>query len=116
MGSRFLIKSFYIRVHYNKDGKHWTNAEWNGENCTFGDGDSETYHFTVLEVIGHEIGHGVTEFGSGLLYFGESDGIDKAFSDILGEAAEQYLAEADFMNRDEYMKDDQFLRSFRNPY
>ena len=101
-----------IRVHY---GEHFGNAYWNGRNCTFGDGDSDVYPFTVLDIIGHEIGHGVTEFGSDLLYFGEPGGVNEAFSDILGEASEQYLAEADFMTGDDIMKNDPFMRSFSNP-
>ena len=101
-----------IRVHF---GELFSNAYWNGNNCTFGDGDYDIYPFTVLDIVGHEIGHGVTEFGSDLLYFDEAGGVNEAFSDILGEASEQYLAEADFLTGDDVMKNVPFMRSFSDP-
>ena len=46
-------------VHY---GKNYDNAFWNGEQMVFGDGDGEIFNrFTIsLDVIGHELTHGVT--------------------------------------------------------
>ncbi|MEM6398197.1 MAG: M4 family metallopeptidase [Bacteroidota bacterium] len=40
--------------------------------------------FTSLDVVGHEVGHGMTYFTSGLIYSGESGGLNEAFSDIVG--------------------------------
>ncbi|MEM8582644.1 MAG: M4 family metallopeptidase [Bacteroidota bacterium] len=40
--------------------------------------------FTSLDVVGHEVGHGMTHFTSGLIYSGESGGLNEAFSDIVG--------------------------------
>ena len=110
--SQPLKDKIVIRVHY---GQMYENAYWNGRNCTFGDGGSEVYPFTVLDIVGHEIGHGVTEFGSDLLYFDEAGGVNEAFSDILGEASEQYLSTADFMTGDEIMKYEPFMRDFAVP-
>ena len=101
-----------LRVHF---GEQFRNAFWNGNNCTFGDGDIETLPLMVLDIVGHEIGHGVTEYGTDLLCFGESGWVNEAFSDVLGEAAEQYLAEADFMTGDELMKNAPFMRGFSDP-
>ena len=47
-------------VHYGQD---YDNAFWNGQRMVFGDGDGEIFNrFTIsLDVIGHELTHGVTE-------------------------------------------------------
>ena len=110
--SQPLKDKIVIRVHY---GQRFENAYWNGRNCTFGDGGAMSYPFTTLDVVGHEIGHGVTEFGSDLLYFDESGGVNEAFSDILGEASEQYLSVADFVTGDEILKYEPFMRDFAVP-
>ena len=110
--SQPLKDKIVIRVHY---GSMYENAYWNGNNCTFGDGGYSIYPFTVLDIVGHEIGHGVTEFGSDLLYFGDAGGVNEAFSDILGEASEQYLNGADFKTGDEVMKFEPFMRDFAVP-
>jgi len=52
-------------VHY---GKKYNNAFWNGQRMVFGDGDPKLFNrFTIsIDVIGHELGHGVTEDETGL--------------------------------------------------
>lgn len=77
-----------MRVHY---GQQYENAYWDGEQMTFGDGGSELYPLTVLDVTGHEISHGVTEKNSNLVYERQSGGINEAFSDMAGETAENYM-------------------------
>jgi Zn-dependent metalloprotease len=44
----------------------------------------------TLDVIGHELGHGVTAATSNLGYYGESGGLNESFSDITGEMVEAY--------------------------
>lgn len=77
-----------MRVHY---GQQYENAYWDGEQMTFGDGGSELYPLTVLDIVGHEISHGVTEKNSNLNYEFQSGGINEAFSDMAGETAEYYM-------------------------
>ena len=101
-----------LRVHW---GNLYGNAYWNGANTTFGDGDNDIYPLTTLDIVAHEVGHGVTEFGSGLKYVDEPGGINEAFSDILGEAAEDYFKESDFFIGVEIMKYEPYLRSFESP-
>ncbi|MRV76493.1 M4 family peptidase [Duganella sp. FT92W] len=43
-----------------------------------------------LDVIGHELGHGITDATSNLNYTGESGGLNESFSDITGEMVEAY--------------------------
>ena len=84
-----------MRVHY---GTNFSGAFWNGIDCAFGDGDSVRYHPLVsLDIVGHEIGHGVTEKNSDLYYYEQWGGIDEAFSDMTGETAEAYLDKADWV-------------------
>src|SRR3990172_439694 len=52
-------------VHYGKD---YDNAFWNGQQMVYGDGDGELFNrFTIaIDVIGHELTHGVTQYEAGL--------------------------------------------------
>jgi Zn-dependent metalloprotease len=76
----------YSRVHYSTN---YDNAFWN-DTCfcmTYGDGNSFT-PLVSLDVAGHEMSHGVTSNTAGLLYFGESGGLNEATSDIFGTMVE----------------------------
>ena len=52
----------------------------------FGDGDGELFNrFTIaLDVIGHELTHGVTEDEAGLVYFVQSGALNESMSDVFG--------------------------------
>lgn len=76
-----------MRVHY---GRGYENAYWDGLRMTFGDGASMMYPLVSLGVGAHEISHGFTEQHSNLAYFGQSGGINEAFSDMAAQAAEFY--------------------------
>ncbi len=77
-----------MKVHY---GTCYDNAFWDGSSMTFGDGCDVFYPLVSLDVSAHEVSHGFTEQNSGLIYSGQSGGINEAFSDIAGEAAEYYM-------------------------
>jgi Zn-dependent metalloprotease len=77
-----------MRVHY---ATNYENAFWDGSSMTFGDGYTRFYPLVSLDVSAHEVSHGFTEQQSGLVYSGQSGGINEAFSDIAGEAAEFYM-------------------------
>ena len=76
-------------VHY---GKGYDNAFWNGERMVFGDGDDEIFgRFTAsLEVIGHELTHGVTERSAGLVYQGQPGALNEHISDVFGVLVKQH--------------------------
>lgn len=76
-----------LMVHY---GRGYDNAEWNGRQMLFGDGATLFYPLVGLDVIAHEVSHGFTEQNSGLMYTRESGGMNEAFSDIAGDAAEWF--------------------------
>ena len=68
------------------------NAFWNGEESVFGNGNCTDAHpLTTLDVVGHEITHGLTEFTSNLIYQGESGALNEAMSDIFGKALDRIL-------------------------
>jgi len=76
-------------AHY---GSGYDNAFWNGSQMVYGDGDGTVFHdFTgALDVIGHELTHGVTQSESGLVYHGESGALNEHLSDVFGILVKQY--------------------------
>ena len=76
-------------VHY--DAKY-NNAFWNGQQMVYGDGDGQIFErFTVsLDVIGHELTHGVTQFEAGLIYKNQSGALNESMSDVFGSLVKQY--------------------------
>ncbi|GAB3593890.1 hypothetical protein GCM10027446_16820 [Angustibacter peucedani] len=75
-------------VHY---GDRYDNAFWDGERMVFGDGDGVTFQrFTVaVDVIGHELTHGVTSMTAGLVYQGQSGALNESVSDVFGSLVKQ---------------------------
>jgi len=77
-------------VHY---GVKYDNAFWNGSQMVYGDGDGEIFQrFTKsVDVIAHELTHGVTQYEAGLLYTGESGALNESFSDVFGSLVKQRI-------------------------
>jgi Zn-dependent metalloprotease len=75
-------------VHY---GVAYDNAFWNGSQMVYGDGDGELFQrFTkAIDVIGHELTHGVTEYEANLAYYGETGALNESFSDVFGILVKQ---------------------------
>ncbi|WP_038172792.1 M4 family metallopeptidase [Vibrio pacinii] len=102
-----------MRVHY---GDGYENAFWDGKAMTFGDGKDFFYPLVSLDVSAHEVSHGFTEQNSGLVYANQSGGINEAFSDIAGEAAEYYMKGTnDWMVGRDIFKQDGALRYMDDP-
>lgn len=76
-------------VHY---GENYQNAFWNGDQMVFGDGDGKVFgRFTAsLDVIGHELTHGVTEHTAALVYSGQPGALNESISDVFGILVKQY--------------------------
>lgn len=75
-------------VHFGND---YNNAFWNGERMVFGDGDGELFNrFTIsIDVIAHELAHGVTEDEAGLIYFFQPGALNESISDVFGSLVKQ---------------------------
>ncbi len=124
----------YYKKYYNRDGidgkngkllnrvidtTFYVNAFWDGSASNFGIGDSVvTNPLTSLDVVGHELTHGITQFTCGLEYLYESGALNEGFSDIFGKAIEfeydsinfNWLLGSRFFN-----KPDTAFRSMENP-
>ena len=87
LGVRPISQKLQMRVHY---GSSYENAFWDGTAMHFGDGASTFYPLVSLDVASHEVSHGFTEQNSGLVYSKQSGGMNEAYSDMAGEAAEFY--------------------------
>ena len=99
---KHLYKDWYdMPVLTNPDGsnmmlnmivhqRNYDNAYWDGRQMTFGDGYRMFYPLTSLGVAAHEISHGFTQQHSNLTYWGQSGGMNEAFSDMAAQAAEIY--------------------------
>jgi len=84
-GNGAVIRSY---VSYSSN---YVNAFWDGSRMTYGDGDGVNYGPLVsLDIVGHEITHGVTEYAANLVYSYESGALNESFSDIFGEAIERH--------------------------
>lgn len=81
-------------VHYQKG---YDNAFWNGSQMVYGDGDEDLppeqrlfNRFTIaIDVIGHELTHGVTQNEANLFYFEQSGALNESFSDVFGSLVKQ---------------------------
>ncbi|HKQ21987.1 MAG TPA: M4 family metallopeptidase [Nitrososphaeraceae archaeon] len=76
-------------VHYGDD---YNNAFWNGTQMVYGDGDGDIFQrFTKsIDVIGHELTHGVTQYEAALEYEGQAGALNESFSDVFGSLVKQY--------------------------
>jgi Zn-dependent metalloprotease len=75
-------------VHYKQD---YNNAFWNGTQMAYGDGDGELFNrfTTSVDIMGHELTHGVTESSAGLIYRGQSGALNESWSDVFGSLVKQ---------------------------
>jgi hypothetical protein len=87
-------------AHY---GDRYNNAVWDGSQMVFGDGDPTIFNrFTLIDITGHELTHGVTGATAGLFYNGQSGALNESISDVFGSLIKQRslgqaAAEADWL-------------------
>ena len=94
-------------VHYQKG---YDNAFWDGKQMVYGDGDEDLpeaqrlfNRFTIsVDIIGHELTHGITQYEANLAYFAQSGALNESMSDVFGSLVKQYqrgqsAAEADWI-------------------
>jgi len=76
-------------VHY---GQNYDNAFWNGSQMVFGDGDGKYFNrFTAsVDVMGHELTHGVTGHQANLVYHDQPGALNESISDVFGSLVKQY--------------------------
>lgn len=78
---------------YVHRGTKYNNAFWDGQEMVFGDGDGQIFtDFTgSLDVIAHELGHGVTEHTANLEYHNQSGALNESLSDVAGSMVKQWF-------------------------
>lgn len=82
-------------VHYQRG---YDNAFWDGQQMVYGDGDENLpaderlfNRFTIaLDIIGHELAHGVTQYEAELAYFQQPGALNESMSDVFGSLVKQY--------------------------
>ena len=101
-------RSSYANAFYDVNGM-----------MVFGDGNntgSPDEFYNTRDVIGHEFTHGVVEESAGLVYQGESGGLNESFADIFGECVERRTennTNIDWLHREDYYNGEN--RSFISP-
>ena len=88
-----LISSVHVGEADGRDGfQPMSNAFWDGSQMAYGDGDGTVFRgFTrSLDVVAHELTHGVQAFTSNLVYRGQSGALNEHFADVFGVLARQW--------------------------
>jgi len=75
-------------VHFGVD---YNNAFWNGSQMVYGDGDGRLFgRFTAaVEVIGHELTHGVIQHEAAFEYRDQPGALNESFADVFGSLVKQ---------------------------
>lgn len=101
-------------------GRKYNNAFWNGEQMAYGDGDGSLFiRFTKsLDVVGHELTHGVVTHTCNLDYRNESGALNEHFADVFGSLIKQWkkkqtAAKADWLIGADIMGPGTTARSLR---
>ncbi len=75
-------------IHY---GVSYNNAFWDGDEMTYGDGDGKEFSdfASAIDVVAHELTHGITQFLANLEYKGQSGALNEHFSDVFATVIKQ---------------------------
>ncbi len=76
-------------THY---GMNYNNAFWSGYVMFYGDGNGTdyTYFSGDLDLVGHEMTHGVIDYTAQLIYADEPGALNESFADVFGVMIETY--------------------------
>jgi len=107
-------------VHYKNK---YDNAFWDGQQMVYGDGDGKIFgSFTQdIDVIGHELTHGVVQYESNLIYQDQSGALNESLADVFGIMIKQKtlnlgVAQSDWLIGENVMIGKQYaLRSLKAP-
>ena len=110
-----------IRYRENKL-KPFFNAFWDGEQMFYGTGDPKfTKSFTSdLDIIGHELTHGVIDYEAALNYENQSGSLNESYADVFGILIKQYTNKtsartANWLIGENTIKGINALRSMKEP-
>ncbi len=80
-------------IHYRENPrKPFANAIWDGSRMIYGDGDGVIFgSFTGdLDIIAHELTHGVIDYEANLTYKNQSGALNESFADVFGILVKQW--------------------------
>jgi Zn-dependent metalloprotease len=103
-------------------GVAFDNAFWDGTRMVFGNGDNVVFKDLTsdLDVPGHELTHGVTQYTAGLNYTPDQTGaLNESFSDMMGSAIDAWANDRDadthnWLIGEDIMADDLYGEALRN--
>ena len=103
-------------------GVGFNNAFWDGVRMVFGNGDDVVFKDLTgdLDVPGHELTHGVTQYTAGLNYTPDQTGaLNESFSDMMGSAIDAWANNRDadshnWLIGEDIMADDLYGEALRN--
>ena len=90
-----IISNIHFQQSYN-------NAFWDGDEMTYGDGDLvEFKNFaSAMDVVAHELTHGITQFTANLEYYSQAGALNEHFSDAFGTIIKQKYLNQDMQSAD----------------
>ena len=93
LDDRGLVARNYVNIGLPLGFKNTAFYSSYDDSMNYGAGDGTTYgpFSSALDVVAHEITHGVTEYSSDLIYLNESGALNEAISDIMGVATEFFF-------------------------
>jgi thermolysin len=84
-----VLNLYYLNAFYAGDGI-MVYGEGLPPDVIF-NGYKWNYFAGALDVVAHELTHGVTDYSSGLIYKNESGALNESFSDVMGTSVEFYF-------------------------
>lgn len=98
-------------IHY---GEAYNNAFWDGDEMTYGDGDGKEFtdFASAIDVVAHELAHGVTQFLSNLEYQSQPGALNEHFSDVFGTIIKQKYLKQDVSEADWLIGDSIVTKDF----
>ncbi|WP_289041999.1 M4 family metallopeptidase [uncultured Zobellia sp.] len=98
-------------VHY---GEAYNNAYWDGDEMTYGDGDGKEFtdFASAIDVVAHELVHGVTQFFANLEYQSQPGALNEHFSDVFGTVIKQKYLKQDISEADWLIGDSVVTEAF----
>ena len=115
-----IVPDFYLNAGYYGGGV-MVYGDGLPVGVTLVGGQLVDYFSGALDVVAHELTHGVTQYSSNLIYRNESGALNEAFSDIMGTAVEFFFQQpgsgtlrADYLCGEDIVRPGG-IRSMENP-
>ena len=105
-------------IHY---GEKYNGAFFDGKQINLGDGDGKIFtNFSKsLDVIAHELGHGIVQWTAGFAFHDQSSALNEHFADMFGSVVTQHVngetaEDADWLIGDEIMGPELYGEAIRS--